>query len=148
MAAPPLNPALGRQVTSRQGVAVAEHVKVLGDGRVQITYDTPEENPRFGEAGESVPLARNPSPESVTGAVRTLHAAAAKALPPGTVYELRSMIPGLDIGGIAWYHIDRMKDWPVTGAIPWPGEINPLGGYVKLGTFRTSGSVPLEERPK
>jgi len=68
-----------------------------------------------------------------------LHIWAREALPPGTVYEIRGRIPG-DYGrtqGVAWYHEPEMADWEVTGPIPWPGEKTPLGGYMRLGTFRT-----------
>ncbi len=122
------------------------------DGSVRVSYDPPEDNPNFGECGGAIENSseclslRELGRASVSEFERDmpqhlemLHEMARKKLPPGTVYELRGKIPS-DYGrsrGVAWYHIDAMGDWPVTGAIPYPGTKNQLGGYMQLGTFRT-----------
>jgi hypothetical protein len=111
--------------------------KVLEDGRISITYDPPEENPNYGEVGASIPVEKDPTPEDIDRVVSQLHLDAKKALPPGTVYDLRTTFDG---SGIAWYHVDAMRDWPVLllhHYIRWPGEKHELGGYYTLGTYRT-----------
>lgn len=108
---------------------------------IRVTYDPPESDPRYGEAGDVIerdcPKAQwlADLPEHI----EALHQRARASLPAETVYELRGKVTanhGLG-HGIAWYHIDAMKDREVTGAIPWPGKFNELGGYYLLGTFRT-----------
>jgi hypothetical protein len=114
---------------------VTQNMKVLEDGRISITYDPPEENPNYGEVWASIPVEKDPSPENIDRVVSQLHLDAKKALPPGTVYDLRTTFDG---SGIAWYHVDAMRDWPVTGEIPYPWKKNELGGYFILGIFKTS----------
>jgi len=125
---------------------------VLEDGSVQVSYDSPEDNPNFGECGNAIEnvnervtlleLGRasiDKFERDMPRHIEMLHEMARKKLPPGTVYDLRAKIPS-DYGrnrGVAWYHVAAMKDWPVTGAIPYPGTRNELGGYMQLGTFRT-----------
>lgn len=117
------------------------------------SYDPPESAPWYGELGEAIcygPDSRDEWKErgiadraawvaAMPQHLTELHDRAKQALPPGTVHELRGKVPtnyGRDVG-VAWYHLPEMKDWEVTGAVPWPGEFHRLGGYFKLGTFRT-----------
>lgn len=113
------------------------HYRALRSGRIKVTYDTPEEDPRFGEAGASIRLFPPISEEQIERVLQCLHQDAARVLPPGTTYDMRAKLPGSKDPGIAWYHVHTMKDWPVTGMVPYPGITNPLGGYMQLGTFRT-----------
>jgi hypothetical protein len=116
---------------------MAEHVKVREDGSVEITYDSPEEHPCYGEAGKSISI-RGWGPEEIQKIISRLHLDAEDNLPPGTVYDLRMKIDG---SGVAWYHVDAMKHWPITGVIPYPGKANKLGGYIMLGTFQTPQKI-------
>lgn len=125
--------------------------EVQPDGAIRVFYDPPEENPNFGECGQAIEcdgdsvtverLEPSTLPRFVSELpvhIEELHRRAREALPVGAVYEIRGMIPQ-KYGrryGIAWYHIDAMKDWEVTGVIPYPGKLNSLGGYMILGTFQ------------
>jgi hypothetical protein len=133
---------------------MAARYSLLQDGSFRVTYDSPEENPNFGECGNSIdnegghvtlkelgPASVEKFERDMPQHIEMLHQMAREKLPPGTVYDIRGKIPS-DYGrsrGVAWYHVDAMKDWPVTGPIPYPGTLNGLGGYMQLGTFRTPG---------
>lgn len=122
------------------------------DGTVRVFYDPPESNPNYGECGEAIecdgesvviktlgPSDLSRFVDDLSVHIDELHRRAQGALPAGTVYEIRGMMPQ-SYGrryGVAWYHVDAMKDWPVTGSIVYPGKRNELGGYMMLGTFRT-----------
>jgi hypothetical protein len=113
---------------------MAAHYEMLEDGVFKVSYDTDEENPRFGEVGLSVPVSMYLSEKGLQRVLEILHTDAANVLPAGTVYDLRV---NSQKTAAAWYHVDAMKNWPLTEAVAWPGKINPLGGYFMLGTFRT-----------
>jgi hypothetical protein len=116
---------------------MATHYRTFADGSIGVTYDTPEENPRFGEDGISIRLPAAINQQRIEWLLQCLHGDAARALPPGTTYDIRATVAESKDPGIAWYHVHAMKDWPVTGMVAYPGIRNPLGGYMQLGTFRT-----------
>lgn len=73
--------------------------------------------------------------EDVQDVLKRLHESAARTLPEGTVYDIRV---NLTRDGIAWYHVEAMRDWPVADQLEsFPGKINPLGGYFSMGVCRT-----------
>lgn len=111
---------------------------------LKVIYDPPEDNPNFGEAGASIEhdgnlVARNLWLKRVDMYLDGLQKMAIKELPPGTIYEIRSMIPvnyGYRIG-VAWYSNRAMQQKPELPLMPYPGELDELGGFKFMGRMRT-----------
>lgn len=123
-------------------------------GNFKVWYDTPDENPNYREDGEMIELAGSDitvgtlakcSPREFDGdahnIIQRLHTMACEKLGAGTVYEIRAKIP-TNYGrgrGLAWYTTHWLQTAPLEEALPYPGKINELGGYMYLGRFKVPG---------
>jgi hypothetical protein len=137
---------------------VSEHIEEVPDGKggavLKIWWDSPEENPSYGEKGQAItirdndlvveklmPMGTEDFDRSAAHIIDRLHQLARAELGPGVIYEIRGKIPN-NYGrgrGLAWYTcawVQKEKD-ALMGPISYPGELNELGGYMFLGRFCT-----------
>lgn len=135
---------------------MSEHIEEVDDGQggknLRIWWDTPEEDPSYGERGQAIaiqdldllvqklmPMGTEEFDRSAPFIIDRLHKLAREELGSGALYEIRGKVP-TNYGrgrGLAWYTSAAMQTLEVTGPRAYPGLYNELGGYSFLGRFRT-----------